>query len=66
MTLETWVIVGLMPVAFIVGRIRRRRINGGKGYTMKQQMKHLGVFTTVLILVMIAAGLINSGKIAFP
>jgi hypothetical protein len=55
-----------MPVAFIVGRIRRRRINGGKGYTTKQQMKHLGVGITVYLLLMVAAALINSGKLALP
>jgi len=64
MPLEIWVTLGLMPLAFAVGRILRRRTNGGKGYTMKQQMKFLGVATTVYLLLMIAAALINSGKLA--
>ena len=64
MPLELWATLGLLPLAFLIGRIHKRRINGGKGYTMKQQMKFLGVATTVYLLLMIAAALINSGKLA--
>jgi hypothetical protein len=55
MPLELWVTLGLLPFAFAVGRMHRRRINGGKGYTMIQQMKHLGFMAAILGLLLAAA-----------
>jgi hypothetical protein len=56
MPLELWATLGLLPLAFLIGRIHKRRINGGKGYTMKQQMKH-HAFAAVIFwgLMLIAA-----------
>lgn len=64
MTPYLWVMVGALVLGGLAGHILKRI--RGRGFTTKQQMKFLGVFMTAYLLVMIAAALINSGKLALP
>jgi len=57
MPLELWATLGLLPLAFLIGRIHKRRINGGKGYTMKQQMKHHAFAAVIFWGLMLLAAL---------
>jgi hypothetical protein len=52
-----WIVAALMPLCFVAGRIHKRRIRGGQGYTAKQQLKRLAVVGVIFIGLALLAGL---------
>jgi len=51
-------VLGLLsPVAFYLGRLHKRRINSGKGFSLKQQMKHQAFAAVIFLGLMLLAAL---------